>query len=96
VAIDFGLPERPRGEPVVVVAVDDQGGGRGDAGRGHQFFELLFGQDVATHGVAKLRVPGPGDGAGDVAFIVGFRVHIDFDDADVGVGGMGGCPIGAD
>ena len=46
-------------------------------------FELLFRENVANHGVAELRMPGPGDRARNVAFIVSLGIDVHFDHADI-------------
>ena len=92
-AVNLGLPEGPGGEPVVVVPVEHQGGVVVDAGLRHQLFELRFRKNVANHRVAELGVPGPGDRAGHVAFVVSFRVDVDFHHAHVGIVGVTGHPI---
>src|ERR1039458_8835149 len=94
-AVDLGLPERPRGEPIVVVAVNHKAGIVAHAGGGHQLLELLLGQDVAAHGVAQLRVPGPGERAGHVPLVIGFGIDVDFHHPDVRIGGVLRDPVDA-
>ena len=95
-AVDLQLPERPRGEPVVVVAVEHDGRLVVDAGAPEQLFELLHRHDVADERVAQLGRPVPAGGARHVSLIVRGRIDIHFDDADARVGGMLRDPVGGD
>jgi len=79
VAVDLQNPEGKGGEPVVVVAVQQNRIGILDAALAEQLGELLARGDVARQGIVELRRPVPGDGAGDVAFSVSVGVDIDFD-----------------
>jgi hypothetical protein len=94
-AVDLQLPERPRGEPVVVVAIQDDGGLVVDAGAPEQIFELLHRHDVADNRVAQFRGPVPAGCARHVTLIVGGGVDVDFDDAHAGIGGVLGHPFRA-
>src|SRR6185437_7586379 len=73
----------PGGEPVVVVAIDDDRRIVRDARAGHQLFVFVARDDVALHGVAKLRTPVPRDRARHMALVVCFRIHVDFDNAHI-------------
>ena len=77
------LPVRPGGEPVVVVAVEDDRRVRADAGLREELREVLAAGDVAADPVGQLAGPVPADGAGQVALLVGGRVDVDLDEADV-------------
>src|SRR5581483_670953 len=68
VAVNLRLPERPRGEPVVVIAVHNDRGVRRDPGLAEEPFELFLREDVAAKLIGKLRVPRPSDGAGHMAY----------------------------
>src|SRR6266481_3631121 len=85
VAVDLHLPQRPGGEPVVVVAVEDHRCIVADAGLGHQPFEGVLRDDVAFHRVAELRRPVPGYGACDVTLIVSRGVDVHLDEANAGI-----------
>ena len=94
VTVDLELPEGVGGEPVVVVAVDDDRRIRGNAGRSEQALDLLLVQDVAGHRVVQLGRPVPADGAGDVPLVVGLGVHVHLDEYDVVVVPVLRHPVG--
>src|ERR1035441_9039849 len=71
-----------RGEPVVVVPIQNHCLTRGDACSAEQLFEFLLADDVAADLVLKLALPVEADRTGDVARVVGFGVHIDLDKFD--------------
>src|SRR5882762_4079678 len=83
-AIKLQLPEGVGGEPVVVVAIEKDGGVIGNAGGAEKLFESGLVDQVAADVVLELGLPVPADGAGDVALVVGSGVDVDFDEADVG------------
>ncbi len=58
--------------------------------------ELVAADDVAADAVRELARPVPGDRAGDVALVVGGRVDVDLDEADIGVVDVVGGPVGVD
>ena len=94
VSVVAELPERPGGEPVVVVAIEDDGGIRRDAAAAEQGFHLVAGNDVADDVMLQLALPVPGDGAGDVALLVGGGVHVHLHQPDAGVAAVFGHPLG--
>ena len=57
---------------------------------------VLAADDVAADAVGQLARPVPGDGARDVALVVGGGVDVDLDEADVRVVEMGLRPGGVD
>ena len=61
VAVQLELPVRPRGEPVVVVAVQDDRRVGADAARRQQRGEVLARGDVAADAVGQLARPVPAD-----------------------------------
>ena len=61
VAVQLELPVRPRGEPVVVVAVQDDRRVGADAARRQQLGEVLARGDVAADAVGQLAGPVPAD-----------------------------------
>src|SRR6266404_173603 len=83
VAVELQLPEGVSGKPVVVVAVEKDGGVIGNAGGAEKPFESGLVDQVAADAVLELGLPVPGDCAGDVALVVGGGVHVDFDEADI-------------
>ena len=91
-AVQLELPVRPGREPVVVVAVQDDRRVRADARFGQQRAEVLAAGDVAADPVGQLARPVPADGARQVALLVGGRVDVDLDEADVRVGQVGLAP----
>ena len=85
VPIKLELPQRPGGKPVVVVAIEHHGAVVGDSRFREQTLQRFLRQNVAPDVVAELRVPRPGDGAGDVALVIGVGIHIYFHDPHVPV-----------
>ena len=83
VAVVFQLPESPRGKPIVVVAVENDGGVRRDSRFAEQLFKRLRICQVAADGVLQFGLPIPGDGAVDVPLVVRGGVDVDFDEAEV-------------
>ena len=96
VAVQLELPVGPRGEPVVVVAVQDDRGVGPDARLGQQRREVLARRDVAADAVGQLARPVPADGAREMALLVGGRVDVDLDEADVRVVEVGLRPVAVD
>jgi hypothetical protein len=96
VAEQLELPVGPGGEPVVVVAVQDDRRVGADAARAEQLAEIVTPGDVATDAVGQLARPVPGDGAGDVALLVARRVDVDFNEADGRVVEVALGPVGVD
>jgi hypothetical protein len=90
------LPVGPGREPVVVVAVEHDRRVRADARLGEELAEVLARGDVAADPVGELARPVPADGARNVALLVGGRVDVDLDEADVRVVEMGLGPVGVD
>src|SRR2546425_10159006 len=84
VAVKLQLPEGVSREPVVVVAIEKDGGVVGNAGGAEKSFESGLVDQVAAHAILQLGLPVPGDGAGDVALVVGGGVHVNFDEAEIG------------
>ena len=95
-AVQLELPVRPRGEPVVVVAVQHDRRVRTDPRVGQQLAEVLARCDVAADPVGQLAGPVPADGARDVALLVGRGVDVDLDEADVRVVEVVLRPVGVD
>jgi hypothetical protein len=96
VPVDLQLPERPRREPVVVVAVEHDRGLVVDAAPAEQRFELVGRHDVAHQRIAQLRRPVPADGPRNVSLFVRGRIDVHFDNAHAGVGGVLRNPVGGD
>ena len=95
-AVELQLPVRPRGEPVVVVAVQhDRGVGR-DAAVRQERPEVGGRGDVAADAVGELAGPVPADGTRQVALAVRGGVHVDLDEAHRRVVEMGARPVGVD
>jgi len=68
VAVVFQLPEGVSGEPVVVVAIEKNGGAVGNAGGAEKFFERGLVDQIAADVVLELGLPVPSDGARDVSW----------------------------
>ncbi len=95
VAVDLELPECPRGEPVVVVAVEHHGGVVVDARTTEQLFEPAGRHDVADDGVAELGGPVPAARVGYMTLGVRAGVDIDLHDPNIRVGMVLQDPLGA-
>src|ERR1700730_4499431 len=65
------------GEPVVVVAIEDDGGLRADAALAQQLLELLLLGDVTRRLGLEVVPPVPAHGAGQVALLIGGGVDVD-------------------
>ncbi len=96
VAVQLELPVGPGGEPVVVVAVQHDRRVRPDPGLGQELAEVLATGDVAPDPVGQLAGPVPADGTREVALLVGRRVDVDLDEADLRVGQVGERPVAVD
>jgi hypothetical protein len=90
------LPVRPGGEPVVVVAVEDDRRIGSDPARREELAEVLPAGDVAADSIGELAGPVPADRARDVALVVGGGVDVDLDEADGRVVEVGPGPVGVD
>ena len=91
--VDLHLPEGPRGEPVVVITVQNDGGIVLDAGLRHEGLEVVLRHDVALNRVAKLRRPRPPDSTFDVSLAIGVRVDVHLDHLNVRVASVVGYPL---
>src|SRR5260370_7254931 len=76
VAVVFQLPEGVGGEPVVVVAVEQNGGVVGNAGGTEKFFESGFIDQIAPDVVLELSLPVPANGAAHVPLLLSPAIHI--------------------
>jgi len=84
VAVILQLPEGVGGKPIVVVAVEKNGGVIGNARSAEKILKRGFVDEVAANVVLELGLPVPANSAGDVALVVGGRVNIDFDETEIG------------
>ena len=82
-ALVLELPVRPRGEPVLVVAVEDDERVVVDARVAEQLLELFARGEVAALGSLSCVVQLKPTGAGQVARVIGTGVDVDLDEADV-------------
>ena len=82
VAVNFEQPEAISREPVVVIAVKNDGILGRNAGAAHQLFKLFFADDVAPDLILQLRLPIETDCAGNVAGVISFGVHVNFNEVD--------------
>src|SRR5439155_24999444 len=97
VAVVLELPQGPRGEPVVHVAVEDDRVVRLDSRLARQLGEGFGVDQVADRRVAQIGGPVPADGVLDVSDVVPFGgLDIDLDDLDLRVIGVLGDPAGGD
>src|SRR5262249_36256385 len=94
VPVDLELPEGPCREPVVVVAVQNDGGLVADTALAQQLLELFARYNIANERVAELRRPVPSGGACDVTLIVRGRIDVDLDDANSCIGCVLRHPVG--
>lgn len=95
-AINVEDPGTPGGEPVVGVAVEDDGGVFRHAGIAEQRLEVLLRYDVALYAIDQIAVPGDVHRARDMAALVEAGIDADLDHPNLGVGGILLQPIGAD
>ena len=95
-AVDVEDPGAPGGEPVVVVAVEDDRGVLVDAELAQQRLEFLLRGDVALHRVDQVGVPDDVLRARNVAALEQARLDADLDDADLRVGEVLLQPVGGD
>ena len=93
-AVQLQLPKGVGGEPVVVVAIEKDGGAVGNAGGAEKFFERGLVDQIAADVVLELGLPVPADGAGDMSLVVRGGVHVDFDEAEIGGIEIASGPIG--
>src|ERR1700688_1613045 len=93
VSIILQLPKSIGGEPIVVVAVEQNRRVVGDAGPAEQMVERLFGDQIPTDVILKLSLPVPADSAGNVALIVSAGVDVDFHQTNFGVVQVLGSPF---
>ena len=92
--IHFKLPERPRRKPVVVIAVENEGGVIPDSAVAHQAFEIRLSDDVAPDYIAQLGLPIPSHRAGDMPLAIGGCVDVDLRDHNIGIASMQVNPLG--
>ena len=90
------LPVRPGGTEVVVVAVQHDRRVRADPALRQQLAQVLLRRDVATDPIGELARPVPADRAAEVALLVGGRVDVDLDEADVRIAEVLLGPVGVD
>src|SRR5207302_10077454 len=81
VAVLLPRPVRIPGDPVVVVAVEDDRRVGRDAAASQEFGQRIFRRDVAGQLVLEVALPVPPDGAFDVTPLVDGRVYVDLDHA---------------
>ena len=96
VAVVLERPVRVGGEPVVVVAVEDDRRLGRDAAAAEQLSQRVLRCDVARDLVLEVSLPVPADGARDVALLVNGRVDVDLDQAQARVFGVLGNPVSRD
>jgi hypothetical protein len=94
VAVVAEVPVGVGGEPVVAVAVEDDGVLVGDPVGAHQLGEGLGAEEVAGLLVLEVLLPVKADRAGDVGLGVEGGVLVDLDDLDVVVIEVRGDPVG--
>ena len=92
-AVVLEKPEEPRREPVVVIAVRDDGRCRRDPILCKQLLELALLDEVPDRMLLQVRPPVESDRTRDVTLVIRGGVDIHLERADVGVLGMVGEPI---
>jgi hypothetical protein len=90
------VPVGVGGEPVVAVAVEDDGVLVGDPAAAHQGAEVLGPEEVALDLILEVGAPVESDRTRDVALGVEGGVLVDLDDSDRVVVEVLGDPIGLD
>ena len=96
VVVELEQPEAVGGEPVVVVAVNNDRVILADPRTAHERGELLLADDVASHLVLQLALPVETDRTRHVPLVVRLRIDVDLDDLDVGVVEVLPYPVGVD
>ena len=91
-AVDLEHPGAPGGEPVVVVAVENDRGVLVDAELAHQRLEFLLRGDVAPHRIDQVGVPDDVLRARNVAALEQAGLDADLDNADLGIGEIFSSP----
>ena len=92
-AVDRGDPVGKCGEPVVVVAVEDQPGFARYATPAHELTPRLLRWDIAADAVAQFGGPIDAAGAGEVAAVVGSGIDVDFEQSHIGIVQVIGHPV---
>ena len=95
-AVDLQVPVGVRREPVVLVAVQDDGGLVPDPAVSHQRLERGLVDEVALQRVLQVVLPVQLGGTGNVALVVEIGVLVDFGDGDPVVCEVLGEPLGGD
>ena len=94
VPVDLEVPVRVRGEPVVLVAVDDDGRVVPDSAAAEEPLERVLLDHVALDRILQVVLPVQLDRSPDVALFVEIRVLVHLGDDDVVVVQVLGDPIG--
>src|SRR5215472_9559614 len=96
VAVVLHRPVGVGGEPVVVVAIEQDRGVRGDAGFAKFPGESVARSDVADGLVLQVLLPVPADGAFNVTGAVGSGIDVDLDEPEAWLAEVLGQPLSAD
>ncbi len=94
--VHLEIPVRVGGEPVVLVAVEDDSRVGADPALPEELLELGLLDDVALDRILQVVLPVQLDRAGDVALVVEVGVLVDLGDADAVVVQVLCQPVGAD
>src|SRR5262245_58629194 len=96
VAVDLQVPVGVRGEPVVAVAVQDQGRVVRDAGPDHELLEGVSVDQVPLDRILEVLAPVQLDGAGNMTLVVEVRVLVHLRNHEPPVAEMLGEPLRGD
>jgi hypothetical protein len=78
-------PERVRGKPVLIVAIEDDGCATGNARFAEKNFEIVFADNVTPGLMLELGLPIPCDGSRNMSAIERVGVFVDLDDPEISV-----------
>jgi hypothetical protein len=76
-------PERPGGKPVIIVAIQDNGGIIADPRPPQKLFQVCFAQWCPHHLVLQFFLPVEANCPWNVPLIVGIRIDINLDQANL-------------
>ena len=93
VTVDLADPIGKCGEPVVVVAVENNACIGRDAGIAQQLAPGRLGRNIAPNRIAQLGCPVDADGALNVALAVGRGIYVHLDQSNIGIVEMLGYPL---
>src|SRR6185312_11627102 len=76
-------PERPGGKPVIIVTIENNGGIVADPSLSQKLFQVFLAQWCSHHLILQFFFPVETNGSSNVSLIVGIRINVDLDQANV-------------